>query len=54
MIGPGQVGKEYGIPDSLKLILNLLITYDNGTSDTVSTDSTWRATASGPLVPGEP
>jgi alpha-L-rhamnosidase len=53
MMGLGQLGKEYGTPDSLKFIMNLVIDYSDGSRQVVSSDSTWKATPDGPLVRGE-
>jgi len=53
MIGPGQLGSEYKSPDSTRFILNLKITYADGTADIITTDKSWKATKKGPLVAGE-
>ena len=53
MMGPGKLGREYGTLDSMKFIAEMVIAFADGSTETVTSDTTWRATRNGPLVQGE-
>ena len=53
MLGQGLLGRASGSPDMMKFISNLVIEYDDGSTEVIATDTTWKATKDGPLVAGE-